>query len=44
MQLQVNGKKNEVKVDKKFEKEISEIKNKDIRNSLSQLWNIVKND
>ena len=29
---------------KKFEKKISAIKNKDIRNSLSQLLNVIKND
>ena len=29
---------------KKFEKKINEIKNKDIRNSLSQLLDIIKND
>ena len=32
------------KSSKKFEKKINEIKNKDIRNSLSQLLNIIKND
>ena len=32
------------KFSKKFEKKINEIKNKNIRNSLSQLWDIVKND
>ena len=30
------------KSSKKFEKKINEIKNKDIRDSLSQLWNVVK--
>ena len=32
------------KSSKKFEKKINEIKNKDIRNSLSQLLDIIKND
>ena len=32
------------KYSKKFEKKINEIKNKDIRNSLSQLLDIIKND
>ena len=32
------------KSSKKFEKKINEIKNKDIRNSLSQLLKIIKND
>ena len=32
------------KFSKKFEKKISEIKNKDIRNSLSQLLDVAKND
>ena len=32
------------KSSKKFEKKINEIKNKNIRNSLSQLWDVVKND
>ena len=32
------------KPSKKFEKKISAIKNKDIRNSLSQFYNILKND
>jgi len=32
------------KFSKNFEKKINEIKNKDIRNSLSQLFNTIKND
>tara|TARA_B100001750_G_C15114563_1_gene401834 strand:+ start:141 stop:623 length:483 start_codon:yes stop_codon:yes gene_type:complete len=32
------------KSSKEFEKKINEIKNKNIKNSLFQLWNIVKND
>ena len=37
-------KNNPGKSSKKFEKKINEIKNKDIRNSLSQLLDIIKND
>ena len=42
----IKGKKRNilVKSSKKFEKKINEIKNKDIRNSLSQLLDIIKND
>ena len=40
------GKKNNImnSLSKKFEKKISEIKNKDIRDSLSQLLGVAKND
>ena len=42
----IKGKKQNIldKSSKKFEKKINEIKNKDIRNSLSQLLDIIKND
>ena len=36
--------KNQITLSKNYEKKINEIKNKNIRNSLSQLWDTVKND
>jgi len=40
----IKNKNNLKKFSKNFEKKINEIKNKDIRNSLSQLYNTIKND